>query len=66
MSEMETPPWHQCKGEPELRFVIAHEIHTQMHRHLATLLAEGTHEDVYNNYLRAISDAMTIARGGLL
>ena len=65
MSELPTEPWHQCKTEFEWREQIATEINVALTKHFKQFY-DHSNPDNSLMYLRAITDATRIARGGVL
>ena len=63
MSESETPPYHQCKSETELRFQIADEIFDALSAK-AKVEIDPASPSAILVYLKATTDAVHIARGG--
>jgi hypothetical protein len=63
MSESETPSWHQCKSELEIRYQIADDILSQLSQK-----AKGEIDPLNPGsillYFKAVYEAVYIARGG--
>jgi hypothetical protein len=62
MSELETPPWHQCKSESELRHEIAKEV-IDMMSDRSKQMREAGETNASMHYSMALVDCTKVILG---